>query len=1351
MKKRNLMMVIVCCISCVAMYSMVSENRYTATVLNSDCGLSQHDCECILQDKLGFVWIGTYDGLNRFDGKTVETFRHNPSRPNSIGDNRIVALAEWQERDELWIGTDGGLSLYNMRTGNFLTLSGYPELNDNYISCLLKDKNAIWAGTPAGLFRISVDATESVVVEQFPMFDGPRQVAPYITALECDSDGNIYVANFSDMYIKTVGCRMFVKVMHFSNRIQQIYTDNLGQVWIITLREMFIYDPVKGLCSSPVTTMNIGNTEHLCRILSVTNSLYLLLASKSLYWISVNNGEYVMEPVGFRDNYFWEDNVMKSMMIDNAMNIWITSAGDGVARFDLNSKAISHYGEHVNEKTYIQKIFVDKRRRMWIATNNGVSVLDSLDGVPVQMESITEAVYDIYEDSNGIWISSSEHIYYLPNGDPDQITDVRQMSEFHGTGISFLGPYAITGNGNGVIWVGMRNGILKICRQDGHFNFSLNDVVSTQSIKEFNNITSLFFFDGGGGESYMFIGTKNMGLLRCGIADNGDLINPVAVRQRFPECGNHVWSITRVASGRIYVGTDCGVRELVVDDDGQRSLVKLCDDERINTYKIMSIVEDSKNNLWLNTSQGLLKYIVDRKETAVISASDGLSSNILCEGAWYNPDSNMLYVGGVKGVDVLDLNSLQTNNILPKTQITGIEVNSTPIHTGEEFNGRILLEETPEYADVINLKHYENNFSIEFASMHFSNPDKNTYVYKLEGFDDNWTTVDNNTHSAMFTNVPPGRYVFKVKSANCDGVLGTDERCMTIDIDTPIYQSWVAVAVYILLGLGAIYAVFRYYSLRQRKKREDLMRQMDHDKEMEIAEAKINYNTNITHELRTPLSLIISPLDELLSKKYSDEFLESRLKMIKSNADSLLLLISQFLDFRKVVNEKMSLKIRSERLSELLSGILKSFAVTAEHKGIVLEFLDDLSVDTCWCDRDIIKKISSNLLANAIKYSPQGCHVILHAGITADNRVQISVEDNGIGISEKDCEKIFDRFYQVPGTIGGTGIGLNLCKSLAQLHKGTIGVVSREGEGSIFTFAFPAAKDAYTGDIVEDIRPLTAADVEVSAVAEMVPEPTVTADKKVVLVIEDNVELRNYVVQLLQEDYKVIAAGNGQEGLAMTIDHIPDIVVCDIMMPIMDGIEYTRKIRQDIRTSHIPIILLTAKVAVESEIEGLSYGADDYVMKPFNPQVLKLRIENLLKLTSVKAQNASKEVDGDNSVPCMNERERNFVDTLRQLVTDNMSVPGYGMDDICSAMGMSRMQLHRKITAILNQKPSQFIKEVKMKRAYSLLKEKGLNITETMYEVGYSNYSYFSKLFVEVHGISPRELLGMRTRGDNKK
>ena len=1281
----------------------------------------------------------------------METFRHNPARPNSIENNRIVALAEWPERDELWIGTDGGMSRYNMRSGEFVPTGDHPDLNDNYISCFLKDGDAMWVGTTGGLFKVSVAGNDDIAVTQFPMFDGHSKVVPYIHAVERDGDGNIYVSNLGDLYMKGRHDSMFVKVWHFDWRIRQIYADMNGQVWIITNSEVYLFDPATATCRMPLAGCEPvgGGGANLCRMLSVTKNMYVLLSSRALYWITLSNDTYTMEQVCFDDDSFWRNNVMKSMMIDNALNIWITSAGDGVARFDLNAKSISHYGDVAESaKTYVQKIFVDSRKRIWIATFDDVRLIDSPGGIPVPVNGISEGVLDIYEDANGIWISSISHIYYIENGDLERMREIHQIPGFVNCGIAVRGPYAITGNGSDMVWVGMRNGILSVMLHDGAFAFGVSEIVSAQPMREFNNITSLLLSDDGTAGLSMFVSTKNMGLLQCKVSADGHLTNPKPVSQRFPECGNHIWTIVRVSSGKVYVGSDCGLRELTVGDDGQYVLVGVNGDDRLDTYKIMSVVEDGKGDLWLNTSQGLLAYDIHKGETSVLRSSDGLSSNILCEGAWYDADTNIMYVGNIKGMDMIDLNSLQSNNIQPPTQITGIRINSTPVYAGEEYDGRVVLHETPEYVEAIALKPNENNFSIDFASMHFSNPDKNTYVYKLEGFDDIWNTVDNNTHSATFTNVPPGHYVFKVKSMNCDGVAGVDERHLVIDIDTPLYRSWGAIMLYILLGMGGIYAVFRYYSHRQRMKREDLMRTMNHKAEMEIAEAKIQYNTNITHELRTPLSLIISPIDELLSKRYDDEFLDSRLRMIKSNADSLLQLISQFLDFRKVVNDKMVLKIRKERLSELLSEIVKSFAITAERKGIVLEFCDDLSFDTCWCDRDIIKKICSNLLANAIKYSPQGCHVMLHACISSDNEVQISVEDNGIGISQEDCGKIFDRFYQVAGTIGGTGIGLNLCKSLAEIHKGTISVVSHPGEGSIFTFEFPASKDVYTDHIVED-TPVAPA-VEIPSDTSVRPEAVGASVRKVVLLIEDNVELRNYVAQILQADYKVMTAGNGQEGLAMTIDHVPDIVVCDIMMPIMDGIEYMRRVRQDIRTSHIPVILLTAKVAVESEIEGLSYGADDYIMKPFNPQVLKLRIENLLKLTSIKAQNAAKEAAGDSSEPVMNERERKFVDTLRQLVTDNMAVPGYGMDDICSAMGMSRMQLHRKITAILNQKPSQFIKEVKMKRAYSLLTEKGFNITETMYEVGYSNYSYFSKLFVEIHGISPREILGMRTRDESQ-
>jgi CheY-like chemotaxis protein len=558
---------------------------------------------------------------------------------------------------------------------------------------------------------------------------------------------------------------------------------------------------------------------------------------------------------------------------------------------------------------------------------------------------------------------------------------------------------------------------------------------------------------------------------------------------------------------------------------------------------------------------------------------------------------------------------------------------------------------------------------------------------------------------------------------------------MIIEISPAPWNTFWAYLIYFLIVGSIIYFILKYYFDRQKLKKELLEEHFQHTKDLEIAEVKLKYHTNITHELRTPLSLISAPTDELIAKSYNDDFLNSRLQIIKSNADRLLQLIGQFLDFRKVINEKYALSIANDNLKELLLNIKDNFEPSAKLKHINLEMLFDLNEKNYWFDKEMVNKICYNLLSNAIKHTPAKGKISIYATLNSDEtRALISVEDNGVGISENEISKIFERFYQVPGSVGGTGIGLHLCKHLANLHLGDIMVKSREGEGTIFTLEIPITKDAYNEDVITEkhIEVVT----QNQEVDEEVDEEIET--KPYILVIEDNFELRDYIQNLLSEVYNVSVAENGAEGLKIAIEQIPDIIISDIMMPIMDGIEFTEKCKNNTNTSHIPVILLTAKASEESQIEGLTYGADDYITKPFNPQILKLKVNNLIKLTKKRKKEISKNIEK------LNEREQKFISTFEQIVIDNYSTPDFGIDKICGMMFMSRMQLYRKMMAIVNKKPLQLIKEIKMKKAYQLMKEKGMNITETMYELEYTNYSHFTKHFTEVNRISPRKVLGMK-------
>jgi ligand-binding sensor domain-containing protein/DNA-binding NarL/FixJ family response regulator len=1332
----------------------VSANDYMLTLLSSNDGLSQQDVECITQDKYGYIWIGTYDGLNRYDGNQFIQFRHIPGNQNSISDNRILSLAEWPERNELWIGTDGGgLNCYNLRTTKFKHYPGNSNkktgLTDNQISCLYKSESSLWIGTTNGPHRLDFTPDGEAVITHYQLLGAKNneESMQYIVTLMDDNFGNIIAGTMKGLYQKKVNEDEFKPVPGMEKNIKQVLKDMVGNLWILSKSDIYFYSTasqkIQNYLSNP-TVLNFTSPDPNRKIIPVSENLLILATDRSVFWVRQNYNIYEFEEIFFSKNSFFSNNRLKALLVDQSMNVWLTSQMYGIARFDLNAKSIYEYPLNhaiAGDKNFIQTIIRDSKDRIWIGSSNGVFIKDPNKETTVKLDKINDMVYGIVEDKyQNLWITSFYDLHYIPKGNIKNIKKIDNKYNLPENVYPFDGPYAICQDTiRDIIWVGMRSGILQIKQsRNGRLNFHLKDIQPYEAFRTVNNVTILHYNDK---NNSLLIGTKNAGLLQAELSDEGNIVKVATIGNVSKEKEEHIWSMLESSGNAIYVGTDSGLKKLIRDAGGNFDLIPVdSDDSRLQSYKIVSIVEDNDRNLWLSTSLGLLRYSPKSKQVIQYFYTDGLITNILSEGTLYDSKKNILYLGTINGINVVDLSSLNINNVAPITQFNALRVNNKMILPGEEFNGRILLENAIESTDRIELKYNENNFTVEFASLHFSNPSKNLFSYRLQGFSDEWTEVSNNVRSATYTNLPSGKYTLLVKSSNGDGVWNESPKNLAIVIKPALWNTIWAYCLYTVVIILILYFSYKYYNDRQKIKNALFFEQIEHKKEIEIAEEKLKYHTNITHELRTPLSLIIAPTNELLHKSYKDEFLNSQLNIIQNNANRLLQLLNQFLDFRKVLNGKYSLNVSKENVLLLLGEIKNYFSGTAKQKNISIELYNDMSTSFCWCDKEIITKICSNLLSNAIKYTPDRGKILMYLSQNNDNsKLYISVEDTGIGIEEKEQSKIFNRFYQVSGSIGGTGIGLNLSQQLAFIHKGYISVKSRVGEGSIFTLEIPINRNEYEDETVVNTLP----EVDEKYI-EPETENVEIKTKPMILIVEDNYELRDYISKLLKEEAIVLIAGNGEEGYNMAVNNIPDLIVSDIMMPVMDGIEMTSKCKEDIRTSHIPIILLTAKETHENEIEGLSYGADDYIIKPFNTQILKLRIKKLLKLTRKEIEEVNK---GKRK---LNEREQQFLKTFENMVFDNISSPEFGIDEMCKVMAMSRMQLYRKMAAIINKKPSQYVKELKMKKAYELIKEKGMNITEAMYEVGYSNYSYFSKKFTEVNSISPREVLGMKKQ-DNAK
>ncbi len=1322
----------------------INSINYQLTRLSSDDGLSQQDVECLIQDKAGLIWLASYDGLNRYDGNSITIFKHIPNDSNSISDNRIVALKEWSSRDEIWIGTDGGgLNCYDMKTEKFLHVFNEAKRNQD-IKCLDLYNETLWVGSVDGLSKIIFAYENQIVITPFILKGiGTGKKSQLILSINHDSQGNTIVGTNDALYYKSPEENEFTLIME-NIRIKHVVRDKGDNIWIIANNQLFFYPMVqqqtKGYLSSP--TIIPFDTEvcgELINILSINEKTAVVITTANkLFFLNSYNNRFSFDEIHFANNDFFENNILKALMMDRSMNIWISSAMDGVARFDLNEKKIYHYPlglRNEPEKLFVQAITKDHKGRLWVGTGNGYYISDLQKGNSKKIEGINEAVFGLLADHKGnVWGASLTDIVFFPKGDETQRISIVRRPELLNMINHIEGPYGLCEDvNNNIIWVGTRSGLLQIKEQNATFSFQLygKDVFNKPYL---SNLTQFYLNPV---NKTLIIGTATDGLFEAKLSEQGDIVRAQLIRKISNSEKEHIWTIFHTSNDMLYVGTDCGLKQLIIDKKGMYNFIPVVsNDQRLHTYKITAIMEDDEKKLWLSTGFGLLSYHPETNEIKQYDNTDGLSSKILTEGSFYDQEAKKLYVGSIRGVNIVELSSLYTNTIPPSTIMTDVKINNTSIHPGILFNKRMILSESLLYTKSLRLKYFENNITISFAALHYSNPLKNRFLYKLEGFNEEWIDTYGG-HLATFTNLPSGTYKFLVKSSNCDGIWEEKPVELSIHLATAPWNTAWAYLIYFFLVSIILFFIYKYQHDRRMHKQQLLLEQFEHQKQLEIAEIKLKYHTNVTHELRTPLSLILAPIDELIGMSYKDQFLNSRLQIIKNNADRLIHLVSQFLDFRKVINDKYKLRVKRENLYEILLAVKNSFSASAAQKGISLELFYDMNIEVCWCDMEIINKIVYNLLSNAIKYTPENGKVSIYASTSADNSLlYLSVEDTGIGIEENELDKIFHRFYQAPGTVGGTGIGLDLCKQLTTIHHSTLSVKSRVGEGTIFTLELPITRDAYNeNEIYEhDV-------VELNSLVTADEDTQKTQHKPLILLVEDNSELRSYVTSLLSEDAKIIMAGNGKEGYRMALNYMPDIIISDIMMPIMDGIELTQKCKENHITSHIPIILLTAKDGIDSEIEALTYGADDYIRKPFNPTTLKLKIGNMLTRICKSISDVE-----ENGIKTLNEREQAFLNTFEKLVTDNLSTTEFGVDDICRTMYISRMQLYRKMTALLNKKPSQYIKEIKMKKAYELIKNKGYNITETMYAIGYTSYTHFSRLFTSVNGDSPRKLMGMKEK-----
>ena len=1315
--------------------------NYHLKRLSTDEGLSQQDVGCLIQDQLGRIWIGTYDGLNRYNGTSIKIFRKNTLSNNSLIDNRVTALERWDSRNEIWIGTEGlGVCCFNIKTEKFSI--PYDTINNDDVKVLHQYDNILWIGGRTLLKSLSFDETGNphIISYSLAIATGTNW---FVTAIVHDNNGNIILGTTHGLYIKTVHSDTFQLVD--KRYILGLLLDSVGNLWINTWSEILFYPKdsqktVDYLHHPTVISLPNDISAPILSIKNIYENSYLINTSSDIYRMQKSGNDIVFNKILFSNNEFFQNNPIRSIFIDNTMNVWINSSREGVGIFDLNQKDIYRLtltNKQSDNRISVQAITKDHKGQIWIGTNQGLFISKRHD-TPKCIQISNEEIYGILCDCYmNIWCTTGQDIICYRQGNEYKKEILSSIKGLSDSLTLHEGPYSICEDPDRkIIWIGLRTGILELRNYHSpQLSFRL---YNTKNLKTLNasNLTNLLFLKE---RNTLLITSSNAGVFESKLDNNGSIVSITPILYESDNNMNeHIWCIFKASTNQIYIGTDSGLRQLKLQK-GEFIIEKIPHDHLgLQTYKITAICEDTQHNLWLNTGQGLISYNLETESINHYTNADGLASSILTEGIYFDAESNQLYIGGYKGLNVVNLNHMYINEIPPKTIIESIRINNQEIHTGEVYNQRVILPANINFTPKIELQHDENNISLDLASLHYTAPNKNQFIFSIEKEQPEWTALKGNT--ITITNLSVGKHTLMIKSANGDDVWETQPLKLEILVHPAPWLSWWAYTLYAIISCLIIFFVYRYYTNKKKAQHQQFILQLEQEKKLEIAEIKLKYHTNITHEIRTPLSLILAPVQELIDKNYPDNYLNARLYNIRNNTNRLLQLVGQFLDLRKIISNKYNLQVSYQRIDNKILLIKKNFEQLAIHNRISLNLYYDTNLNYCWCDIEVINKICYNLISNALKYTSTNGSVNIFVSSDLNMKsLTISIEDTGEGIEEDELKNIFERFYQVPNNKGGTGIGLHLCKYLVNLHHGTITVTSRKGEGSIFTVTIPVDKESFTDDEIIDNISAPQEDLELKKDEEAIDSSQ--AERITVLIVEDNVELREYLASSLIETYDVITAENGEVGYKNAIARIPDIIISDIMMPVMDGVDFLNLIKSNVLTCHIPFIFLTAKDNIQDEIEGLSNGADDYITKPFNISTLKLKIRNLVKLSSATSQNDSKSESEFTKRNNLNERDAKFIEELQQIIYDNLQTPDFGIEDLCRIMCISRMQLHRKTTAILSKKPSQIIKEIRMKRAYELISVKGYNITETMQEVGYTNHSYFAKLFIEVNGISPKDAM----------
>lgn len=1314
--------------------------------LTVSSGLSNDQINCIFQDKDGFIWIGTLSGLNRFDGYEIKTYYHQDDDSTSIQGNTVIWMAYGPE-DKIWLKNSSGISVYDLSTDRFSKPDSYLELLQTepvLINHLVVDSlGTHWFGI---LNRGVVGLDQNgILIEVNNENDADLEISSNdIHDMQLDRKNQLWLVHSTGMVeVINVDTKKVVRKYGLPEDLHQrveywnLYVDDDRDAWLYSKTDPF------GVYYLNVSTgeSTIYKAPQL-RSNLVTN---VVQAENGIMWIGTDHGGITLLNKSTQATRILKNDpdAPKSLVNDNVNTlfkdrtnaIWVGTTKSGLSYYHPAASSFSHYKSHNKELAYndMSSFAETSNRHLWIGTN-GKGLL-KFDLRKKRFESIEstlsrnqpKVIVSLLMDSQQtLWIGTYlEGVSRYRNG---------QLEPFVLPGGDGTSVWELFEDSRRNIWIGTLNkGVYKYDPVDGSI-----EVIDMDSDLQANYVTCIEEDS----EGHIWVGTGN-GLSRYD-PETAELTSYQSENDTQSLANNSVISL-QATQNYMWVGTLNGLNRF---DAKNNQITTIRKDQGLSSNIIMAIEEDDQRNIWLSTDHGITKMVaVDGQyEFHNYDISDGLQAETFTEDASYKTKNGQLIFSGQNGFNLFDPKEIDIKRNAPDVLITGLTVNNQEVVTGQMYNDRVLLSRSIRETSEIRLDHYENAIAIDYLALSFFQSGKLRYQYQLEGFDPDWINAPAELRKVNYSNLDYGNYLFKVR-ASTGSNSWTEPRTLAISIAPPFWETPWAFVLYFIAIILLLYLTRTYIVRRERLKASIENERLEVERQHQLDMMKIKFFTNISHEFRTPLSLVLTPIERMINNH--EQVKQGDLVLVQRNAKRLMTLVNQLLDFRKIEANQHSLSQSSGDLVGFLQDVVDSFSDWSREKDIPVVFQSEVKSYYTFFDKDKMEKIMFNLLSNAFKFTLSGGKITIDFELQRNsegNRALISVSDTGIGIPKEKQELIFNRFFQneLSGGIinNGTGIGLSITKEFVELHKGTIAVDSMPNMGTTFLVDLPMKEISSDEDMADELG-------KKLAEAANTPEANDTTDHDslpTVLLVEDNYDFRFYLKDNLKQHYNIHVASNGKDAWKSILNKLPDIVISDVMMPVMDGHELCEKIKGDPRTLHIPVIMLTAQSSDRHRIQGLEAGAIEYISKPFNFEILISSINSALKFQK-RVKESGKRIEVSPEAAEIVSLDEQLISKAVALVEENMSNSEFSVEDLSHELGYSRGHFYQKVLRLTGQTPIDFIRNIRMKRAADLLQRSQLNVSEVAYKVGYNNPKLFSRYFKSVYNKYPSEF---RSKSENK-